>query len=105
MKTIKSKLPFCYAREKFIDFLNSNNLYNKYFTEFMWSYRSPQESKSLEAYWDEWIEDFSQYHWIDGIFVFEDSVLGRDFWNMVNLQWYKELDTLNEEYIKSLEVC
>lgn len=105
MKKIKSKLPYTYAKAKFIEFLTNNSLYEKYFREFVWSYTSPQTSKPLEEYWSDWAELCSQYNWIDGMFVFDSSRLGNEFWSKINTQWYRELDVLNEEYIKSLESC
>lgn len=103
MKTVKSKLPFDYAKVKFLEFLNSNSMYDKYFHEFMWSYRSPNQKGTIEEYWEELAAQCSHYNWIDGFFVFHESLLGNDYWNLANLNWYRELDILNEEYAKSLE--
>ena len=98
MKTIKNLLPYEMAKEKFFEFLNKNFLYDKYFYEFMYTYNSPQCSKSIEDYWVEWTENCNPYHWIDGIIVFHEAVLSDSLWNSINKDWYNELDKLNAEY-------
>jgi hypothetical protein len=98
MKTTKSKLPNDYAKAKFIEFLNERSLYDKYLQEVMWSFR-PMSMETLDAYWKEWAEQHSQYNWIDDV----ETTNKCSYWESVNLEWYRELDILNEEYAKSLE--